>query len=219
MTEPWWLLSSPPAVAAHNMALDETLLRTAVARARPLLRIYSWNEPAITFGYFQKFPQHLADTHTVIRRPTGGGIVHHTADTTYTVVVPPGHSLHAMPTQDAYNLLHCAVSAALHLKSQISNFKSAIHGQYECFQNPVAGDVVTDDGAKLAGGAQRRGKNGMLHQGSIAAKVTVEQLTQGFRDVLGAEFADYALTPDEAAFAEKLAREKYTTDTWNRRSA
>jgi lipoate-protein ligase A len=197
------------------MALDEALLRAAAGRARPLLRVYSWNEPAVTFGYFQKFPGHLADKHTVIRRPTGGGIVYHTADTTYTVVVPPGHPLHKMPTQEAYNLLHRAI--ALALKSQLSNLKSTPRGEYECFQNPVAGDVVADDGAKLAGGAQRRGKSGMLHQGSIAAKVTVEQLTQGFQEVLDAGFQPYELTAEERALAEKLMREKYSTDAWNHR--
>ena len=219
MTEPWWLLSSPPAGAACNMALDETLLRFAVARARPLLRVYSWNEPSVTFGYFQKFPHHLAATHTVVRRPTGGGIVHHTADPTYTVVVPPGHALHAMSTQDAYNLLHRAVSAALAQKSQISNLKSPLRGGYECFQHPVTGDVVASDGAKLAGGAQRRGKNGMLHQGSIAAKVSIEQLTTGFHQILHAAFTPYELTAEETALAEKLAREKYATNTWNKRIA
>jgi len=226
MSELWLLLSSPTGAPAYNMALDEALLRTAGQRARPLLRVYSWSEPAVTFGYFQKFPAHLAERHTVIRRPTGGGIVHHTADTTYTVVVPPGHALHAMSTQDAYNFLHRAVSAALTLKSQaesarpakqITSHRSPTRGHYECFQNPVAGDVVADDGAKLAGGAQRRGKNGMLHQGSIAAKVSAEQLTQGFRDALSADFTPYELTADERALAEKLTREKYSTDAWNRR--
>jgi len=197
------------------MAIDEALLRTAGARSRPVLRIYSWSEPAVTFGYFQKFPAHLASQYTVIRRPTGGGIVYHTADTTYTVVVPPGHALHTATAQDAYNLLHRAVAGAL--KSSISNLKSIPRGSYECFQNPVAGDVVTAAGAKLAGGAQRRGKSGMLHQGSIAATVTVEQLTGGFRSVLDAEFADYTLMPEEIALAEQLTREKYATEAWNRR--
>lgn len=217
MKQPWCLLRCPAGDPAYNMALDETLWRTAAQRARPLLRIYSWDRPAVTFGYFQKFPEHLAAAHTVIRRPTGGGIVYHTADTTYTVVAPPGHPFHTLPTQDAYNLLHRAVAAAMAQKSQISNLKSALRGGYECFQAPVAGDVVADDGGKLAGGAQRRGKNGMLHQGSIAAKVTIEQLVEGFRDVLGADFTDYTLTPEETALAEKLTREKYSTDAWNRR--
>jgi len=219
MTQPWWFLRSPPAPAAYNMAVDETLLRFAARRAQPLLRLYCWSEPAVTFGYFQKFPHHIADTHTVIRRPTGGGIVYHTADTTYSVVAPPGHPLHQMPTPEAYRLLHRAVALALNRQSQLCNRPVPLRGSYECFQNPVAGDVIAPDGTKLAGAAQRRSRLGLLHQGSIAIKVSAEDLTRGFRDVLDAEFADYTLRPDELALAERLAREKYGTESWNRRIA
>ena len=221
MSRFWYLLRCPAASPPYNMALDEALWRTAACRARPLLRLYSWDRPAVTFGYFQKFPEHLGAEDAVIRRPTGGGIVYHgdDVDTTYTVVAPPGHSLHALPTQESYNLLHRAVAAALAQKSRLANLPAIPRGGYECFQNPVPGDVVTEDGSKLAGGAQRRGRNGLLHQGSIAARVNPEQLIQGFCQVFDAEFAEYALTAEEAALAERLTVEKYATRTWNRRIA
>jgi lipoyl(octanoyl) transferase len=219
MTTSWLLLQSPAGAAAYNMALDETLWRTATARGQALLRIYSWNERAITFGYFQKFPAELADRYRCIRRPTGGGVVYHDADTTYTVVVPRGHALYELSTNDAYCTLHNAVAAAFAHRPQLHN--TAVHsprGQYECFQSPVAGDVVTD-GRKLAGGAQRRGKAGMLHQGSILARLNAEQLVAGFRQVLHAEFQPYTLTDTEQAAADQLARDKYATDDWNKRIA
>ena len=97
------------------MAVDEALWRTAALRARPLLRVYGWDKPSVSFGYFQKFPADLAGRYAIVRRPTGGGIVYHGdgVDTTYTVVVPPGHRLHALKTKDAYDLLHRAISAGL----------------------------------------------------------------------------------------------------------
>jgi len=216
MTETWDFLQSPPAAAVMNMAVDEALLRAAVERGRPLLRVYSWRQPAVSIGYFQKFPTQLADDYEVVRRPTGGGVVYHIKDTTYTVVVPPGHSLHAMKTTDAYCVLHRAVAAAFEAQPQLH--KAELHspqGQYECFQKPVHGDVVTD-GRKLAGGAQRRTKSGMLHQGSIDAKLSAEQLKRGFREALGVDFEDYEVTDAERAIAEKLVVEKYATDAWNR---
>ena len=217
MAEIWLLLHSSAAAAADNMACDEMLLRTAAGRARPLLRVYSWSERAVTFGYFQHFPAELAANYICIRRPTGGGVVYHDADTTYTVVVPPGHALHTMSTTDAYNALHQAVAAAFEWRPQLHHAAIASpHGQYECFQAPVAGDVVAD-GRKLAGGAQRRGKWGMLHQGSIAAKISVAQLQAGFRQIFHADFQPYALTPAEKELAEKLTREKYATAAWNQR--
>jgi lipoate-protein ligase A len=216
MIEIWDFLHSPVARAAFNMALDEALLRTAAKRGRPLVRVYSWEKPAATFGYFQKFPAQLADDYEVVRRPTGGGVVYHVKDTTYTVVVPPGHTLHVMKTSDAYCVLHKAVAAAFETQPRLHDAElHSPQGQYECFQKPVHGDVVTD-GRKLAGGAQRRTKSGMLHQGSIDAKLSAEQLQQGFRETLDIDFEDYDLTDSERAVAEKLVVEKYATDAWNR---
>jgi lipoate-protein ligase A len=277
VTEIWDFLKSPSAGAAFNMALDEALLRTAAQRGRPLLRVYSWARPAVSFGYFQRFPTQLAESYELVRRPTGGGVVYHVEDTTYTVVVPPAHALHTMKTADAYRALHKAVAAAFALDrgcarvsdpaqnadrrspgisgrpavspsarsgdrrtTEESDLRTAevprksftattaaakpelhdarLHspqGQYECFQRPVHGDVVID-GRKLAGGAQRRAKSGMLHQGSIAAKLPVKQLRRGFEEVFGVNFEQYRLTDAERTLAEKLVGEKYATDAWNR---
>lgn len=214
--ETWEFLQSPTASAAWNMALDEALLRTAADRSRPLLRVYAWDKPAVSFGYFQKYPAHLAADWVLVRRPTGGGVVYHRDDTTYTVVVPPGHPLYQMTTREAYCALHQAVAASFNFESEILNLQSTVRGTYECFQNPVAGDVLAD-GRKLAGGAQRRGRTGMLHQGSIAARVTVEQLVRGFGQQFAADFHPVALSATAQSLAEKLARDKYATAAWNQR--
>jgi lipoyl(octanoyl) transferase len=217
MSETWDFLHSPAGGAAFNMALDEALLRTAAKRGGPLLRVYSWEKPSVSFGYFQRFPASLADRYEVIRRPTGGGVVYHGEDTTYTVVVPPTDALYAMKTSDAYCTLHKAVAAAFESRAKLH--AARIHspqGQYECFQKPVHGDVVFE-GRKLAGGAQRRTRYGMLHQGSVAAKFSAEQLRQSFETILGVTFEMYELSEDEKAIGEKLAREKYGTKAWNHR--
>ena len=198
------------------MALDEALLQTASKRGRPLLRVYTWEKPAVSFGYFQEFPAALAGRHEVVRRPTGGGVVYHSEDTTYTVVVPPTHALHAMRAADAYCALHQAVAAVFQSPVEIHRARlHSPHGSYECFQRPVHGDVVAG-GQKLAGGAQRRTKFGMLHQGSIAARIGPDRLRLGFKEKLGVRFAEYRLTDAEHALAEMLSREKYATAAWNR---
>jgi lipoate-protein ligase A len=216
MTEIWDFLQSPSASAAFNMALDEALLHTAAKRGRPLLRVYSWARPSVSVGYFQKFPALLAESHEVVRRQTGGGVVYHVEDTTYTVVVPPAHALYAMKTADAYRALHKAVAATFKSSPALHDAQlRSPQGQYECFQRPVHGDVVID-GRKLAGGAQRRTRSGMLHQGSIAAKLSAKQLQRGFEEMLGVNFKRYRLTDAERTLAEKLVGEKYATDAWNR---
>lgn len=207
MTETWDLLESPAASAAYNMALDEVLLRTAGQRGRPLLRVYAWLTPAISIGYFQKFPQ---SERAVVRRPTGGGLVYHGEDTTFTVVAPPGHALHRATTAEAYRRIHDAVARVLGASLQAAG--DLARGQYECFQKPVAGDVVAG-ARKLAGGAQRRNRDGMLHQGSIAAIISAQQLAGGFE----VRFEAYRLTGEEQAMAVWLADGKYGTDRWTRR--
>jgi lipoyl(octanoyl) transferase len=216
MRETWDYLLSPAAGATWNMALDEALLHTAAKRGRPLLRVYEWEKPSVSFGYFQKFPTALAECHEVVRRPTGGGVVYHVQDTTYTVVVPREHALYAMKTADAYCTLHKAVAAAFQTRPELHQAPlRSPHGSYECFQRPVHGDVVAD-GRKLAGGAQRRTKSGLLHQGSVAARLSADQIKHGFQEALGVEFKMYELTDTEKTQAEKLVREKYATDAWNR---
>ncbi len=81
----WFLLNSGKCDAASNMALDEALLEAMTRLQKPVLRFYGWTEPAATFGYFQKFSdvEQATPLRPLIRRPTGGGIVPHDADWTY----------------------------------------------------------------------------------------------------------------------------------------
>ncbi|MBR5879894.1 MAG: hypothetical protein IKY91_10075, partial [Akkermansia sp.] len=73
-----------PRSGYRNMAADELLSR----RGEAWLRIYTWDRPAVSFGYFDTakeaegiFPGAVE----YIRRWTGGGIVDHRIGYTYTV--------------------------------------------------------------------------------------------------------------------------------------
>ncbi len=215
--ETWDLLDDGSHAAGWNMALDEVLLLTAADRGRPLMRVYGWLQPSVSFGYFQAFPAHLEGEYRVVRRPTGGGVVYHGQDTTYTVVVPRSHDLYARRPAEAYCAVHRAVVAALATQAALHAAPLVSpRGEYECFREPVQGDVVVD-GEKLAGGAQRRSRYGMLHQGSISRQVTTDQLTRGFEQELEIKFSSWKLAPELRARADRLATEKYDTDAWNRK--
>jgi lipoate-protein ligase A len=90
------------------MALDEALLESMPRLGRTVLRFYGWTEPAATFGYFQKYADVERATHLrpLIRRPTGGGIVPHDADCTYSLVFPPGHEWHSLKAEASYRRVH-----------------------------------------------------------------------------------------------------------------
>ena len=86
------------------MALDEALLESVSRLVRPVLRFYGWTAPA---AYVWLFPEILGGgtpprgcVHFV-RRPTGGGIVPHDADWTYSLVFPPGHEWHSLKAEEA----------------------------------------------------------------------------------------------------------------------
>ena len=96
------------------MALDEALLESMPRLGRPVLRFYGWTEPAATFGYFQKYADVERATHLrpLIRRPTGGGIVPHDADWTYSLVFPPGHEWHSLKAVESYRRVHEWIQSA-----------------------------------------------------------------------------------------------------------
>ena len=87
MIEHWYLFRSGLSAAARNMACDEVLLESALRLGQPVVRFYGWTEPAATFGYFQKYAEveAMTELRPLIRRPTGGGLVPHAADWTYSV--------------------------------------------------------------------------------------------------------------------------------------
>ncbi len=76
-----------PRSAAVNMAIDEALLETAEIAT---IRFYHWDHPALSFGYFGKFADvaNYSAERDLVRRWTGGGIVFHGDDLTYSIVVP-----------------------------------------------------------------------------------------------------------------------------------
>lgn len=164
------LLNSGAGAAAFNMALDEALLEAVARLGQPVLRFYGWTQPAATFGYFQKHAEVALATllRPLIRRPTGGGIVPHDADWTYSLVFPPGHEWHSLRAEESYRRAHAWIYdafARLNVDTELapSSRKSA-PGQ--CFVGHEKFDVLWR-GRKIAGAAQRRNKLGLLIQGSV----------------------------------------------------
>jgi lipoyl(octanoyl) transferase len=166
----WLLLNSGKCEAAFNMALDEALLENISRLGKPVLRFYGWTQPAATFGYFQKFSdvQAATDLCPLIRRPTGGGIVPHDADWTYSAIFPPGHEWHSLKAEESYRRVHewlRLAFAELKIETELAPCcKKTLPGQ--CFAGHEKFDLLWH-GKKIAGAAQRRNKSGLLIQGSV----------------------------------------------------
>ena len=206
-----------PHDAALNMALDEVLLGRA---AGPLLRVYRWTRPAVSFGYFGK----VADAEAawpgreMVRRWTGGGIVPHGADVTYTLIVPRGCAFFRCGAAESYRAIHGCLAALLAAQGQTVRVAAEAGAKISeaCFENPVRYDLLGADG-KIAGAAQRRARAGLLHQGSVQSAA----LPADFGARLGAAFAGKVrrrpLAENELADARELSAAKYATRAWLRR--
>ncbi len=178
--------------AAANMATDFLLLKRYPDKTRARFRAYGWHRPAFSFGYAQKIAwvrDHLpADVDSgleLVRRPTGGGLVDHRDDWTYALVLPRGHALETARAVESYHAIHAALADALRASGQPAALKdrcennapggdddapgcTAASGPTVCFTRPELYDVIhPDTGAKIAGAAQKRTKEGLLVQGSV----------------------------------------------------
>jgi lipoate-protein ligase A len=214
----WRLLVDGPASPARNMAIDEALLREV---RQPVLRIYEWSVPAVSLGYFQ--PAALAGERPFIRRYTGGGLVDHAHDVTYTIVLPRAHPWLDLSAPESYCTIHQGVQAALAacgIESELMPSASTVESE-ACFVKPVKFDLVSPVG-KLSGAAQRRTREGMLHQGSILLpdpaknRALRRDFAGAFSTKMELDIARSVLTAAEGARAAEFERDRYSTDAWNR---
>ncbi|HXB59243.1 MAG TPA: hypothetical protein VNU95_06745 [Candidatus Acidoferrales bacterium] len=228
----WLLLNSGKGEAAFNMALDEALLEAMTRLQMPVLRFYGWTEPAATFGYFQKFSDVERATllRPLVRRPTGGGIVPHDMDWTYSFAVPPKHEWHSLAAIESYRRIHEWIQRAfvkLNIQTELAPNKKSAQGNPdmpgECFTGHEKFDLLWH-GKKIAGAAQRRNKLGLLIQGSVQpprVSVSRSDWENAMRDIAAefflAEWSDFF--PDEplAKCAAELDRQKYSQTAYNRK--
>ncbi|HJX81864.1 MAG TPA: hypothetical protein VJ248_07525, partial [Candidatus Udaeobacter sp.] len=98
--------------AAMNMAIDEALLGYAT---KPIIRFYRWNSPALSFGYFGRFTDVASyqGERDLVRRWTGGGMVLHGDDTTYSIAIPANDAAFAESSISIYEKIHRALVDAL----------------------------------------------------------------------------------------------------------
>ena len=212
------LLLDGPASPARNMAIDEALLRHVES---PVLRIYGWDVACVSLGYFQKASLAPADR-PFVRRYTGGGLVEHGLDLTYTLILPADHPLTTAGTLPSYRSIHQAVALALEDCGIACRLATAHPKQDDpsCFLKPVPADVLDPAGRKLAGAAQRRTKQGCLHQGSILLPQTIppalsKTLTQRLQACLQAELQNSKVSPEEEKAAQELESTRYSLKEWN----
>jgi lipoyl(octanoyl) transferase len=196
------LIVDPPLPGAWNMAVDEALFVDAIDNGVATLRLYRWNEPTLSLGYFQKYDDrglHPASQKcAVVRRQTGGGAILHDREITYSVVLPSNHEF-ARGSEALYNVVHDVFIDVLTdqisdhetielRRNKVSNSSAGLE-PFLCFQRRAIGDVVAtpsrehgttsrgfplpkSGGWKVLGSAQRRSRGVLLQHGSLLLKTS-----------------------------------------------
>ena len=225
--ECWLLLQSGRCDPALNMALDEALLEAVLRLGKPVLRLYGWLERAASFGYFQKYAEVERATllRPLIRRPTGGGLVPHDADWTYSVVFPSGHEWHSLKAEESYRRIHDWLRLAfaeLKVETELAPCcRKSLPGQ--CFAGHEKSDLLWR-GKKIAGAAQRRNKLGLLIQGSVQpppVSLVREDWEAAMAQVARKQFqVEWEMFPTDAALqrhADELRSEKFSQAGFNQK--
>lgn len=216
--------------AAMNMAIDEALLEFVTI---PLIRFYRWQFPALSFGYFGRFANVAGyqRERDLVRRWTGGGIVFHGQDLTYSLLIPVSDTAFAESSISIYEKIHRALCDALSETGQpvviaagadgdpdsaTVATRTGISAGYSCFANPVRADVMID-GRKIAGAAQRRTRRGLLQQGSIQGIEFGNSLTEQFAQALSTSSHERKIDDEIWNRARELTEQKYGTESWLRK--
>ena len=142
------------------MAADEVLLQQACHHERLFMRVYAWDQPAVSFGYFQSHDQicELTQVRPLVRRWTAGaGVACRRLDVCFghpclsPMVFPEGKLLPDAPVGSS---IPCGIGLEPFLAAPI--LKGA---RPSAFLGAEQDDVLLD-GFKVAGAAQRRSRRG-----------------------------------------------------------
>jgi hypothetical protein len=210
-----FIQENEPKAAAENMAVDEVLLWTADC---PVFRSYSWIHPSVSFGYFTPWKA-VASQYAgrdLVRRWTGGGIVEHGEDFTYSLVFPVERGL--PPTGELYRSVHLAIENVLQSNGRAVEMvliPDPVRSD-ACFEKAVEFDLKLH-GKKIAGAAMRRNRKGLLLQGSVQRLKVPECFGAMLVNALGKRVEIYTLSGVLMEKAVRMAKEKYGAAEWNRR--
>lgn len=186
--ETWRLIRSVPADGAHNMAVDEAILRAVAAgQSPPTLRFYAWEPACLSLGRGQQAADvdHealKARGFDVVRRPTGGQAILHVDELTYSVVVPQSDARVSGGVTASYRRLSAALIRGLQ-RLGVPDIAADQRAENRHARGPVCFETpsdyeITAGGRKLAGSAQMRAQGVVLQHGAVPLYGDITRICQ-----------------------------------------
>lgn len=161
--------------SATNMAIDEAVMTgLRQGTSEPLLRIYKWQPPTITIGYFQSaedidFERCRHDDIGVVRRLTGGRAVLHWEELTYSILFSAGDFTPFHKKEIFTFIARCLVDSLslLGIHAGIAEKTRGDMKSADCFAAPAQYEVESVGQQKLIGSAQTIKDGVVLQHGAI----------------------------------------------------
>lgn len=215
----------------ENMACDEVFCETMPENY--ILRFFNWKKNGITFGFSQKFEnvlKNLSDEDKkldITRRPTGGGIVIHKYDLTFSFIFYEPGMFNPYAT---YEKLHTAIKQEYeknNIKLDILNEKTTSYDTntsvINCFKKPVEKDLMIQN-RKVLGGALRKFSDYLLYQASLQienardnGEIHKNIIKKAFSKLFNIEFDSFVTDKNYLDEINKKANEKYRNFRWIKR--
>ena len=214
-----------------NMATDFWLFQKYES-TNLIFRHYGWEKKEVSFGYGQDWnwvkSQNALDYNLLTRRPTGGGIVHHGNDWTYSLIIPSNHIFYSSPALDHYKEIHFALGRVFEKQGVFTSLmpcpqknekRKGIPGN--CFLEPVGMDLMNESGlSKIAGAAMKRTKRGILIQGTINLESLVvdkrlffSNLVKEFENIFSEESRNDRW-PEQLHYERNILADSFSSIQW-----
>lgn len=219
-----------------NMAIDEALLQCYKKGDMPILRLYLWDKNSVTIGVSQHIEDY--DFENMAKRITGGGVLFHGQDISYSLVIP-SDLLEGFNIKQSYEKI-CEFLLNFYNKIGLDVCYAKDDKDVKLFKNEYcqvgfeAYDILVN-GRKIGGNAQRRTKKAIFQHGSIPIKsvdksntffdkvgisletigkdISFEEakdyLIDSFEQTFNVELIFSHLTLEEKDLIDKLLKEKY----------
>ena len=153
----------------------------------PVLRLYSWKPEALSLGRFQNAAQALdldrclGDGVPIVRRMTGGGVMYHGHELTYSLVCTPEY-ISSVSIQESFRVLTrflLLFYRRLGLEARFACDVAQVEGRLGvktefCYAGRERYDILID-GRKIGGNAQRRTRELIFQHGSIPLSSDVDR--------------------------------------------
>lgn len=175
-TQKYRYLDSPGGSARENMRRDQEMLEDFSEAFLPCFRLYSW-EPSVSIGVSQDFDTLAKEDETLevfresyAKRMTGGGLLHHGHDLSYSLVLPTVW-MRGLSVKQSYEKITAFVLRFYHdlgLEPHWAKEDESLmlSSSAYCQQGFEPYDIIIQ-GRKIGGNAQKRTKQAIFQHGSI----------------------------------------------------